>query len=57
MALPDFFFLLFFFVQQTTSGIGYREIKYFFRLATDTLNVRNNNNFIPIMGVGKRGAY
>ena len=32
-------------VQQTTSGIGHR-VKYssFFGLATNTLNVRNNNN-------------
>ena len=36
----------------------------FFGLATNALNVRNNNNnnfqhahFIPIVGVGKRGAY
>ena len=43
-ALPDFFF--FFPVQQTTSGIGHR-VKYlvvFFGLATNALNVRNNNN-------------
>ena len=41
--LPDFFFCSLFPVQQTTSGIGHR-VKYFFGLATNTLNVRNNNN-------------
>ena len=43
--LPDFFFCSLFPVQQTTSGIGHR-VKYqvvFFGLATNTLNVRNNN--------------
>ena len=34
---------LFFPVQQTTSGIGHRVI-FFSGLATNTLNVRNNNN-------------
>ena len=42
-ALPDFFFSFFFPVQQTTSGIGHRASS-FFGLATNALNVRNNNN-------------
>ena len=41
--LPDFFFCSLFPVQQTTSGIGHR-VSSFFGLATNTLNVRNNNN-------------
>ena len=48
-ALPDFFLFLFFPVQQTTSGIGHR-VKYsvvFFGLATNALNVRNNNKQQP----------
>ena len=40
--LPDFLFCSLFPVQQTTSGIGHR-VKEFFGLATNTLNVRNNN--------------
>ena len=42
-ALPDFFVCSLFPVQQTTSGIGHR-VKYFWGLATNTLNMRNNNN-------------
>ena len=43
-ALPDFFFLSSFPVQQTTSGIGHRVDRVvFFGLATNALNVRNNN--------------
>ena len=46
--LPDFFFCSLFPVQQTTSGIGHRVSKVvFLGLATDTLNVRNNNIFSP----------
>ena len=41
--LPDFFFCSLFPVQQTTSGIGHREVG-FFGSAANTLNVRNNNN-------------
>ena len=44
MALPDFLFFIFFPVQQTTSGIGHRVQVVFFGLATNALNVRNNNN-------------
>ena len=41
LAAARFFFFFFFPpVQQTTSGIGHRV----FRLATNALNVRNNNN-------------
>ena len=36
-------YVFFFRVQQTTSGIGHRVKKYFFELAINTLNVRNNN--------------
>ena len=43
-----FFFSLFFPVQQITSGIGHR-VKCFFGLATNTLNVENNN-FFPQTG-------
>ena len=39
--LPDFSFCYIFPVQQTTSGIGRKVV--FFGLATNTLNVRNNN--------------
>ena len=39
----SFIILLFFAVQQITSGIGHH-IKYFLGLATNTLNVRNNDN-------------
>ena len=39
-ALPYIYIYFFFTVQQTTSGIGHR-VKYFFGLATNTLNVRN----------------
>ena len=35
-------FFFFFPVQQTTSGTGHR-VKEFFGLATNALNVRNNN--------------
>ena len=47
--LPDFLFCSLFPVQQTTSGIG-PHVKYFFGLATNTLNVRNNKydgGFLP----------
>ena len=45
-ALPDFFFFFFFPVlQQITRGIGHCVNKVvFFGLATNALNVRNNNN-------------
>ena len=42
--LPDFFFCYLFPVQQTTSGIGHPCKVVFFGLATNTLNVRNDNN-------------
>ena len=41
VVLPDFLLCSLFPVQQTTSGVGDR-VKYFFGLATNTLNVRNN---------------
>ena len=41
--LPDFFFCSIFPVQQTTSGIGYH-VKWFFGLATNSLNLRKNND-------------
>ena len=43
MALHQVVLCSLFPIQQTTSGIGHR-VKYFFGLATKTLNVRNNNN-------------
>ena len=43
--LPDFLFCSLFPVQQTTSGIGHR-VKYFFGLATSTLNVKNNKGLV-----------
>ena len=43
--LPDFFFCSLSPVQQTTSGIGHR-VNYFFGLASNTLNVRNNNGIV-----------
>ena len=53
--LPDFLFCSIFPVQQTTSGIGHR-VKYlivFFGLATNTLNVRNNDNHNNNNNVGE----
>ena len=41
--LPEFFFCSLFPVQQTTSGLA-TVLSSFFGLATNTLNVRNNNN-------------
>ena len=40
---PDFLFCFLLSVQQIPSGIGHR-VKFFVGLATNTLNVRNNNN-------------
>ena len=42
--LLDFFFCSHIPVEQTASGIGYRVKNSFFGLATNTLNVRNNND-------------
>ena len=44
----DFFFVRFFPVEQTTSGMGHRQSR-FFELSTSTLNVRNNLFLQPMI--------
>ena len=51
-ALPDFFFFLFFPVSRTRAGLATVRSS-FFGLATNTLNVRNDNNNNDSSGLAK----